>query len=103
MSGFLPGRAVRVSARSPPAARRGSSAARVPMAAPSGAGLAVIGTGAGRLRLSLTHVLPLFGLAIPSVVVAVIDVGAGVDPPLSRATPGSRLCGRHGLGGRSPS
>src|SRR4029077_10927688 len=64
------------------------------------AGLAVIRPRPGGLGGRLGAVLALFGLAVPDIVLAVIDLAARVDPHLTRAAPGGRL--RRGRRGRRP-
>src|SRR5256885_4254734 len=56
----------------------------------SGAGLAVVGARAGRLRCGLRHVFALLCLAVVLRSRAVVDLRAGVDPDLARTTASGR-------------
>ena len=50
----------------------------------------MIGVAAGSFGRGFGHVFALFGLAIPFVTRAVIDLGLGIDPDLPWSTTGSR-------------
>jgi len=59
-------------------------------AALRGASFPVVRPGALRLGLRLGHVTAVFGLAIPTVTGAVIDLAGGIDPDLISAATGAR-------------
>jgi hypothetical protein len=63
----------------------------------------VVRPGTLRLGLRLGHVTAMFGLAVPSVTGAVIDLAGGIDPDLTsaaiRARSGALACCGRGRGG----